>query len=135
MACPQTPIEMDMSMELPTGIHTKHGNSKDHILKLLANIYGQKQAGCVWNSYLVTKLQEISVKQLLIEDCVFYQDDVIFIVYIDNGIFLGPSNQQLHDIINELRNLKLSIEDQGHPADYVGVSIKKLKNSIIELIQ
>jgi hypothetical protein len=41
----------------------------------------------------------------------------------------------LHSIINKLRNLKLSIEDQGHPADYVGVSIKKLKNSVIELTQ
>ncbi len=29
----------------------------------------------------------------------------------------------------------MSIEDQGHPADYVGVSIKKLKNGIIELTQ
>ncbi len=36
---------------------------------------------------------------------------------------------------DQLRNLKLSIEDQGHPADYVGVSIKKLKNGIIELAQ
>jgi hypothetical protein len=56
----QAPIKMGMYMELPTGIHTKHGNSKDHVLKLLANIYGQKQAGRVWNSYLVTKLWEIT---------------------------------------------------------------------------
>jgi hypothetical protein len=124
-----------MYMELPTGIHTKHGNSKDHVLKLLANIYGKKQAGRVWNSYLVTKLREINFKQSLIDDCAFYWDNIIFIVYIDDGIFLGPSNQQLHDIINELPNLKLSIEDQGHPANYVGVSIKKLKNGIIELTQ
>jgi hypothetical protein len=34
-----------------------------------------------------------------------------------------------------LQNLKLFIEDQGHPADYVGVSVKKLKNGIIELTQ
>jgi hypothetical protein len=133
MAYPQAPIEMDMYMKLPTGIHTKHRNSKDHVLKLLANIYGQKQVGCVWNSYLVTKLREINFKQSLIDNCVFYRDNVIFIVYIDDGIFLGPSDQQLRDIINELRNLKLSIEDQGHPADYVGVSIKKLKNGVIEL--
>jgi hypothetical protein len=58
-----------------------------------------------------------------------------FIVYVDNGIFLGSSDQQLRGIINELWNLKLSIEDQGHPADYVGVSIKKLKDGIIELTQ
>jgi hypothetical protein len=89
----------------------------------------------VWNSYLVTKLREINFKQSLIDNCVFYQDDIIFIVYVNNGIFLGPSDQQLHDIINELRNLKLSIEDQGHPANYVGVSIKKLKNGVIELTQ
>ncbi len=38
MAYSQAPIEVDMYMELPTGIHTKHGNSKDHVLKLLANI-------------------------------------------------------------------------------------------------
>ncbi len=42
MAYPQASIEMNMYMELPTGIHTKHRNSKDHVLKLLANIYGQK---------------------------------------------------------------------------------------------
>jgi hypothetical protein len=135
MAYPIAPIKMDMYMELPTGIHTKHRNSKDHVLKLLTNIYGQKQAGCVWNSYLVAKLWESNFKQSLIDDCIFYQDDIIFIVYVDDGIFLGPLDQQLPDIINELRNLKLSIEDQGHPADYVGVSIKKLKNSIIELTQ
>jgi hypothetical protein len=119
----------------PIGIHTKHRNFKDHVLKLLANIYGQKQAGHVWNSYLATKLREINFKQSLIDNCVFYRDDVIFIVYVDDGIFLGPTDQQLCDIINEIRNLRLSIEDKGHPADHVGVSIKKLKNGIIELTQ
>jgi hypothetical protein len=113
MAYPQAPIEMDMYMELPTSIHTKHGNSKDHVLKLLANIYGQKQAGRVWNSYLVAKLREINFMQSLIDDGIFYRDDIIFIVYVDNGIFLGSSDHQLCDIINKLRNLKLSIEDQG----------------------
>ncbi len=131
MAHPQAPIKMDMYMELPTGIHTKHGNFKDHVLKLLANIYGQKQAGHVWNSYLITKLREINFKQSLIDNCVFYWDDIFFIVYANNGIFLASLDQQLHDIINELRNLSLSIEDQGHPSDYVGVSIKELRNGVI----
>ncbi len=45
MAFPQAPIETDMYMELPQGIETKHGNSKDHVPKLLQKIYGQKQAG------------------------------------------------------------------------------------------
>ncbi len=59
MAYPQAPIEMDMYMEIPQGIHLKNSNSKDHVLKLQANLYGQKQAGHVWNSYLVDKFLKI----------------------------------------------------------------------------
>ncbi len=38
MAYPHAPIEMDIYMELPQGIQTKQGNSKDHVLKLDKNI-------------------------------------------------------------------------------------------------
>ncbi len=44
MAYPQAPIEVDIYMELSQGIQTKHGNSKDHVLKLEKDIYCQKQA-------------------------------------------------------------------------------------------
>jgi hypothetical protein len=44
MAYPQALIEMGMYMEIPQVIHLKNGNSKDLVLKLLANLYGQKQA-------------------------------------------------------------------------------------------
>ena len=135
MAYPQAPIEMDMYMELPDGILLKEGDRKDHVLKLLANLYGQKQAGRVWNGYLVEKLLELGFKQSQIDDCVFYRGDVIFIVYVDDGIFLGSSDEQLSGIITEMRNLELDIEDQGHPADYVGVNIKRLKDGSIGLSQ
>jgi hypothetical protein len=135
MAYPQAPIEIDMYMEIPQGIDLKNCNSKDNILKLLANLYDQKQAGCVWNSYLVNKLLEMEFKQPLIDDCVFYRGDVIFIVYVDDGIFLGSSYKQLTNIITKLQNLDLNIEDQGHPANYVGVNIKRLRDGSIELSQ
>ncbi len=56
MAYPQAPIEMDIYMELPQGIQTKHGNSKENVLKLEKNIYGDKQARRLWSSFLVDKL-------------------------------------------------------------------------------
>ena len=34
-----------------------------------------------------------------------------------------------------MRNLELDIEDQGHPADYVGVNIKRIKDGSIKLSQ
>jgi hypothetical protein len=81
MAYPQVLIETDIYMELPQGVKTSTGNSKDHVLKLLKNIYGQKQAGRVWNSFLVDKLTSLGYTSSLINDCVFFCDDIIFMVY------------------------------------------------------
>jgi hypothetical protein len=102
MAYPQAPIKMDIYMELPQGIQTKHGNSKEHILKLEKNIYGQKQAGHVWNSFLMDKLTSIGFTTLLIDDCIFFCGDIIFMVYVDNGIFLGRDDSQLQEVIKEI---------------------------------
>ncbi len=95
MAYPQAPIEMGIYMELPQGIQTAHRNFKDHVLKLEKNIYGQKQAGRVWNSFLVDKLLSIGFTTSLVDDCVFYRNEVIFMVYVDDGIFLGYDDLKL----------------------------------------
>ena len=135
MAYPQAPIEMDIYIELPRGIKTVHGNSKDHLLKLEKNIYGQKLASRVWNSFLVDKLMPIGFTPSLIDDYVFFRNDIIFMVYVDDGIFIGNDDSKLQDAIREIQDLGLNIEDKGHPADYIAVNIKKLWNGSDEFIQ
>jgi hypothetical protein len=135
MAYPQAPIKMDICMELPQGIQTKHGNSKEHVLKLEKYVYGQKQAGHMWNSFLVDKLMFIGFTTLLIDDCIFFCGDIIFMVYVDDSIFLGSNDSQLQEVIKEIQNLGLNIEDQGHPGDYVGVNIKTLKDGSNQFTQ
>ena len=56
-------------------------------------------------------------------------------VYIDDGIFLGNDDSKLQDAIKDIQDLGLNIEDQGHPADYAGVNIKKLQDGSYELTQ
>ena len=131
MAYPQASIECDLYMELPQGIQTSEGDSKDHVLKLLKNIYGQKQAGWVWNEFLIDKFTSIGFKASLIDDCVFYRNNIIFMVYVHDGIFLGKDDEQLKAVIQEIQAIGLNIEDQGHPADYVGVNIKKIKMDLL----
>ncbi len=111
------------------------GDSRDYVLKLLKNIYGQKQAGRVWKEFLVAKLSSLGYQASMINDCVFYKDDIIFMVYVDDGIFLGPNDEQLRLAICDIQNAGLNIEDQGHPADYVGVNIKKTKDGSYEFSQ
>ena len=68
----QAPIEHDMYIELPQGIETKHGNSKDYVLKLLTDLHGQKQAGGVWNQYMVKKLWDIGFIQSILLMSVYF---------------------------------------------------------------
>ena len=50
LAYTQAPKEMNMNMELAMGIEAKHVDSKSHVLKLLSNLYGQKQTFLLYTS-------------------------------------------------------------------------------------
>jgi hypothetical protein len=58
---------------------------------------------------------------------------------VDNCIFLGNDDSKLqdaiHNIQDNIQDAGLNIEDQGHPADYVGVNIKKAKDESYEFTQ
>eukprot|EP00804_Cyclotella_cryptica_P025617 CCRYP_002840-RA/>CCRYP_002840-RA protein AED:0.13 eAED:0.13 QI:0/0/0/0.5/1/1/2/0/290 len=62
----------------------------------------------------------------------FYLDDITFIVYVDDGLFFGSDDDTLSLLIKKLRDSGLNIEDQGHPADYVRVNIRKTHDSTYE---
>ncbi|KAL7474679.1 hypothetical protein ACHAW6_000642 [Cyclotella cf. meneghiniana] len=106
-----------MYMELPPGIRKKQEKSKDYVLRLLANLYRQKQAGCIWNQYMTDKF-----KDTVTDECAFSHDDH-FIVY-DNMLML---------IIRQLNKSGPDIEDQGCLTDYVRVNIKKTHDGMCKL--
>jgi hypothetical protein len=59
----------------------------------------------------VDKLTSIGFTTSLIDDCVFFCSDIIFMVYVADGIFLGSNDSQLQDVMKEIQNLGLNIED------------------------
>ncbi len=103
----------------PDGIESRGGNKATHLLKFLSNLYGQKQAGQIWNQYLVDKLLDAAFSRLLIDDCVFYCGSVIFIICVDDRIFLKHSDEQLMHRIRMLQEMSLPIDDQWYPVDHV----------------
>ena len=68
-------------------------------------IYGQKQAGIVWNQYLVQGLLNIGVKQSDNDKCVIFQGDVILFFYVDNGYFLIPRSKSAERSIADLKDV------------------------------
>jgi hypothetical protein len=65
-----------------------------------------------------SKLEECGIHSLwitslgytssLIDDCVFFHSDIIFWVYVDDGIFLGNYDAQLLQAIEEIQGLARS---------------------------
>jgi hypothetical protein len=46
MAFPQAPVELDLYMEIPKGVKLEGTeNARDYVLRIIKNLYGQKQAG------------------------------------------------------------------------------------------
>ena len=125
MAYAQAPIECDMYLQLPDGIKAESGNSRSHVLKLLRNVYDQKQADKVLDDFLSENIFKIGFDRSNIDECVFYRGKLVFVVYFDDGIFVALDGTSVDSTINELMGSKLKLEDQGHPPDYAGVNIKK----------
>ena len=95
MAYTQAPIKCDMYLQLPDGIYTELDNSSIHVLKLLQNVYGQKQTGKVWANFLSENIFKIGFEKSNIYKCVFYCNNLVFLVYVDGGIFSPWTGCQL----------------------------------------
>jgi Reverse transcriptase (RNA-dependent DNA polymerase) len=95
LAYPQARVECDLYMKIPKGFKIGRGTNQTHVLKLLQNLYGQKQAGCIWNKHLHKHLVELGWTQSKIDDCLYYKGDILFLVYVDDGILVSPCNKHI----------------------------------------
>ena len=94
LAYPQADIECEMFMEVPQGFHVD-GSRQDYCLRLKKNLYGQKQAGQVWNQYLHDGLVARGFVQSKVDMCVYYLGSVALLIYVDDGIFIGPKQADI----------------------------------------
>jgi Reverse transcriptase (RNA-dependent DNA polymerase) len=135
-AYPQAPIERNMYMELPKGFQITDGDPDgDYVLQVHQNIYGQKQAGRVWNHYLVDHLQQVGFVQSEHDPCVFYKGKSIYILYTDDSILAGPDEQELDNIIQQMKDVGLKITSEGGIEDFLGITIERKSNGSFLLTQ
>ena len=109
--------------KIPKGYQVQDANSKDYVLKFNNNLYGQKQAGRVWNQFLTEKLQQVGYSQSKYDQCIFYRKNVIYIIYTGDSIITGPSTQEIDEAIAAIKKTKLQITEEGDVQDFLGVNI------------
>jgi hypothetical protein len=134
LAYPQADVECDIYMKIPKDFTIEGHTRKTHALKLIKNLYGQKQAGRVWNKHLHSVLLELGWKQSTADDCLYYKQKVMFVVYVDDGILVSPDNNQLQVELESLRG-RFTISVEGSISDYVGVNISKTEDGKIHMSQ
>ena len=137
MAYPQAPAEMPLYMRLPQGYKRNGITRKTHALKLLRNVYGQKQAGRVWNKFMDQGMQEIGFKPSQFDPCLYYRGSVVFLVCIDDCIVFGPNERSIDKVVQDLRSCsrQFTVDDQGDVGDFLGIQVQKQDDGSILLTQ
>ena len=135
MAYLQAPAEMPLCLRLPQGYKRKGMIRKTHVLKLKRNVYGQKQAGRVWNQYMDQGTRSIGFTPSKFDPCLYYHTSIIFLVYIDDCIVFGPNDKAIDEVITDLRNNTqiFTLDDQGDVGDFLGIQIQKQDDGSIVL--
>jgi hypothetical protein len=139
LAFPQADIECPMFMEIPRGFRF-NGSRRTHCLSLKKNLYGQKQAGRVWNEYLHDGLVARGFKQSEVDLCLYHRGKVALLLYVDDGIFVGPTQKDIDEAYNSLvapmdDHPAFKMTDEGNLCDYLGVKVDHLENGTIKLSQ
>ena len=138
LAYPHAPAEVPLYMHFPKGYKFKTRISEDtHVLKLTKNIYGQNQAGRVWNKYLDEGLREIGFKPSKMDPCLYFRGHITLLVYIDNCIMFGPDLTKLDKVIKEMRtsSKKFRVEDLENVKDFLGIQVTTSNDKMITLNQ
>ena len=135
MAYTQAKITKPTYMELPPGVNLPTLSKEKHCLRILRNIYGGKDSGRVWFQHLRSVLIDgLHYHQSKFDECIFYHQTTIFVVYTDDGILFDPSMSTINERIKDLQSL-FDLEVQGNIQDYLGIRIDRKSDGSIHMTQ
>jgi Reverse transcriptase (RNA-dependent DNA polymerase) len=86
------------------------------------NIYGQKQAGRVWNEYLIQGLCKLGFPQSKNDPCIFWRNGVIIIIYTDDTILIGADELEVDKDIADIASI-FKITHKDCVSDFLGVNV------------
>ena len=137
MAYPQAPADMLLYMRLPQGYQHRGMTRKTHALKLICNMYGQKQAGHVWNKFMDKGMKDIGFTPSTFDPLLYYRGPILFLVYINDCIVFGPDAGAIDQVVMDLWSCpqQFTVNDQGDVGDFLGIPIKRHADGSVHLMQ
>ena len=117
-------LDEEIYLKLPQGCTGKYGSKS--VLKLQRSLYGLRQAAACWFDKLRDGLLDLGWSQPLpsLEPCLFVKDGVICLVYVDNCLFFGTSNEKIHELIKEIEAAGFTLTIENDVYAFLGVEVK-----------
>jgi len=135
LAYPQADIEVLLYMEMPCSFKCKDYEPCEVVLALHKNLYGQKQAGCVWYQHLTRLVMtKHGFAQSMVDECVFYQDGIMLLIYVDNTICIYCDVGAAQKLAEELKK-SFDITIEGTRMDFLGVQFERKSDGTFALSQ
>jgi hypothetical protein len=135
MAFPQAPVERDLYMDIPKGVKLEGiENTRDYVLQIIENLYGQKQAGRVWYQYLTKGLEDMGFIKSKIDECAFYYKNCLILIYVYDSIIMGPNKSQVQEIIQKISE-RYKIQEEGNICEFLGIEVKRGNDGSLSLRQ
>ncbi len=135
MAFPQAPVERDLYMDIPKGVKLDGiENTRGYVLQIIKNLYGQKQAGRVWYQYLTKGLKDMGFIKSKIDECLFYYNHCLILLYVDDSIIMGPDKIQVQEIIQRISE-RYKIQEEGDICEFLGIKVKRGDDGSLSLRQ
>jgi hypothetical protein len=129
----QSPIgDQEVFIEMPRGFK-KEGK----VLKLNKTLYGLNVGPRNFYNHLKSKLEHPSLGfvQSDADQCLFISDKVIVLVYVDDTLLFARNQQDIENVIDNLREQGLVLEKESNVAGFLGVHIERLENGSLHLTQ
>ena len=119
LALPEAELHEDVYKELPFSFN--HYGDRRYVMKLNKSIYGLKQAK--------SSLTQRDFFPSEIDPCIYYEDNCIVLVYVDDCIIFSKDKSVIDDLINSLMNVPdhCVLIDEGEIDKYLGINIDKSK--------
>ena len=113
-------LEEEIFMRQPQGMNDGSGR----VWKLLKGLYGLKQAPRIWFIRIRKALLKLGFKQSTAEPCIFFSENVIIFVYVDELLVASPTEEDFSSAKQVLFQ-EFTMKDLGFPKKFLVVkSIK-----------
>ena len=123
----------DIYLRQPEGYDDKSGR----VCKLRHSLYGLRQAPLQWNKKISGVLQQLNLKPCSGDPCVYVRksDNLIFALFVDDGLCAAPSMRIIEDFLNKLqKSFKMTYSCKVDC--YIGIEIERdRENKTIKIHQ